>query len=331
MNILITGSTGFIGQNLVKRLLKLGHRCRCLVRDADKAKKMLGQQSNLDFHIGDITSPETLSGTTDNIDCVFHLAALMGHDLPSESAFKKFRAVNVEGTKNILNECCKNPSIQKIIHISSTAAYGILKDHRINENTECNPYTPYQRSKHESDHAALSYIEQGLPITIIRPCMIYGPGFKGDFFTMTKVAKKGFYPKIGLGKNLAPSLYIDDLIDALILAVDHAKTGETYLIGPTRSFSQKEILNVIKKFLNKKIFYVYFPVFLIKFLAWLQEKLMKSINKKPVVTARNISSITHDRILDISKAKSELKYEPQIDLEEGLSKTLQWYHNKGLI
>lgn len=332
MKILLTGSTGFIGQYLTKALIAKGYNCRCLVRDIKKAKSIFkGFENNLELIIGDITDAKSLTGIVDSIDCVFHLAALMGHDSSSEDAFKKFHKVNVNGVENILRECEKNPQIKKIIHLSSTAAYGILKTHNINEETECNPFTPYQVTKLEGEQLALSYNSKGLPVTVLRPCMIYGPGFKGDFLTMTKVAKLGIYPKFGLGQNLAPSLFILDLIAALILSVDKSKAGEIYLIGPAESSSQADVLGIIKNFLKKRVFYLYCPVFLAKILVSIQEVLLGALKKKPIITKRNIASITFDRILDISKAQNELGFSPKISLDKGLTKTLQWYKKEGLI
>ncbi len=331
MNILITGATGFIGSYLTKKLLEKGHYCRCLVRDQNKAERLFGHSDRLQYRVGDITDKATLQGIAKDIDIVYHLAALMGHDRPSPQALAKFQKVNVEGFVNIIEVCRPHDTIKNIFHLSSTASYGILKSHIIDERTECHPYTPYQISKHEADKQAQQYAQQGLPVTIIRPCMIYGPGFQGDFLTMAKIAKKGIYPKFGLGKNLAPSLFITDLIDALLLAMDHAEAGQTYLIGPETSNSQQEIVTIMSRFYNKKIISLYVPIFLAKFLAVVQETFFTILRKKPIVTTRNIASITFDRILNISKAKSDLGYIPRVPLEEGLLQTLQWYQKEKLI
>jgi nucleoside-diphosphate-sugar epimerase len=331
MNILITGATGFVGSYLTKTLIENGHHCRCLVRNEAKAKIRLPDSPKVEYWQGDVTDNNSLKGIAKDTDMIFHLAARMGHDRPSPEAFDKFRQVNVLGLQNILEECRDHPGIKKIFHLSSTASYGILRNHIINEQTECHPYTPYQVSKHEADQQALAYFHKGLPVVIIRPCMIYGPGFEGDFLTMAKVAGKGVYPRFGRGKNLAPSLYITDLIDALSLAMDHARTGEIYLIGPETSSSQQQIVSVMSGFFEKNIISMYLPVFLAKFMASCQEALFSLIGKKPMVTSRNIASITFDRILDISKAKTDLGYRPRVPLEQGLIQTLQWYRKEGLI
>ena len=332
MNILITGATGFIGSHLTKELCKQGYHCRCLVRNIEKAKEIFKDYEDIEFVVGDVTKPETLKNVANNIDVVFHLAALMGHDLPSKTGFNKFRSINVDGVQNILEECKKTGSSKKIILFSSTATYGVLKENNIDEETECNPYTPYQVSKYEGEQLALHYYKSfNLPIIILKPSMIYGPGFKGDFLTMAKIAKKGFYPKFGSGKNFAPALYVSDLISAAILSISYGKVGNIYLIVSDKSYSQDEICDIFKNFFKKHIFRIFIPVFVAKILVYIQEKILNILRLKPIVTARNISSITHDRIFDISKAKKDLAFNPKVQLEKGLPITLEWFKKEKLL
>ncbi|MDP8260071.1 MAG: NAD(P)-dependent oxidoreductase [Candidatus Gygaella obscura] len=332
MKALITGATGFIGTYLVKRLHGLGFDCRCLVRDLDKAKSIFYGFDNIEFIVGDIVDPESLNGITDGIDYVFHLASIKGHDLPSKESLERFRRVNVEGTRNILKQCLNNiDDIKKIFHFSSTATYGILRNHLLSEETSCNPFTCYQVSKYEADLLVFSYMNNGLPLVILRPCMIYGPGFTGDFLTMARVAKSRFYPKFGNGNNFFPAMYIDDLIDLVILAIDKASLKELYLVGPDKSNTQNEVANIMQTFFKKKLIRIYLPIFLARLLAFIEEKTFLSVGKNPIVTYRNISSITFDRFINFDKSNHIFKFHPKVSLKEGLLKTLSWYKKEGLI
>ena len=183
MNVLVTGATGFIGQHLVKRLIQEGHTVRCFIRDAEQAKRVLGNKG-VEYVVGDITEKETLRNACDHISIVYHLAGIMGHDLPSKSAFDKFRRVNTEGTRNI-SESCLESGIDKFIYVSSTAAMGLLKDKVVNEETPCNPFTPYQVSKYEGELIVRELTADcGFPGIVLRPSMVYGIGFTGDFLTI---------------------------------------------------------------------------------------------------------------------------------------------------
>lgn len=323
MYVLVTGATGFMGTYLVPKLIECGHKVRVLVRDADKARRVLDKACEI--FVGDIEKEETLIGCCDNIDVVYHMAALMGHDSPSQEAFERFRRVNVDGVKNIIREAKKN-SILKFIHISSTAAMGLQTIVKINEETECRPYTPYQVTKREGELCVLEEFEKnGFPAVVIRPSMVYGPGFKGDFLTLAKVCKSGWFPRIGNGANLSPALYITDLVEALVKLIDRGQLGEIYLLSSKESYTLRETAEIIGKVLGKKIKFVYIPRSLAIAGAGILEILYKQIGKKPPVTKRNIQSVSTDRIIDITKLSKDLEFEPCISLDVGLPKTVQYF------
>ncbi len=329
-NILVTGATGFIGSNLVNLLVKEGHCVRALVRDYERAHKQLGTR-NIEYVVGDITDKKSLEGICDKISIVYHLAALMGHDLPSESAFSKFRKVNTDGTKFIA-ESCLGTGVKKFIYVSSTAAMGLLKDKTVNEETPCRPYTPYQVTKYEGELVVKELTEKcGLPGIVVRPSMVYGVGFKGDFVTIAKVVNTGFFPKIGLGKNLSPALYIDDLIDCLNTAKDKANVGETYIISSRESYELERVARIIADTLQVKVRMIFVPTFLAIFGAWIVERIALVLGKKPVVTARNIVSTTTDRIFDTSKAKRELGLQQRVSIEQGLTRVVDYFQSSGYL
>lgn len=329
MNILVTGGTGFMGTYLVPLLLQRGHNVRLFVRDKQKAQKLFGNRCEI--VCGDITDKSTMKGCCDDIDVVYHMAALMGHDSPSDKAFEKFRKVNVKGVYNIV-QIAKEAGVKRFIHISSTAAMGLQKDCYINENTVCRPYTPYQVTKREAELLILKEIEDcQFPAVIVRPSMVYGPGFKGDFLTIAKVCKLGVFPKIGRRKNLSPALYIEDLEEALVRFLDKGTIGEIYLLSSSQSFSLEETVKIISETINKKVHYIYVPRVLALFGVTILEKTFKLIGKKPPVTKRNIASASTDRVIDISKMSSDIQYTPKVHLKEGLPKTLRYFMKNGYL
>lgn len=323
MNILVTGATGFMGSYLVPKLLEQEYQVRVLVRDIEKAKKMYGDKCEIFY--GDITQKETLKGCCDQIDVVYHMAALMGHDTPSPEAFKKFRLVNVKGVKNIIYEAQRS-NVKRFIYISSTAAMGLQKTTYIDEKTACKPYTPYQVSKREAELLVENMVEKkSFPAIIVRPSMVYGPGFQGDFLTIAKVCKTGFFPKIGMGKNLSPALYITDLVNALVRFVDRGKIGELYILTSSESYSLKETVMIIGKAMRKNVKYIYVPRWLALLGADILERISIWIGKRPIVTKRNILSVSQDRIIDITKVCHDLDYMPEIPLSVGLPETIRFF------
>ena len=322
MNILVTGASGFMGERLVKCLLQKGYKIRVLVRDKEKGRKFEGE---CEIHIGDITKKNSLSGCCEKIDVVYNLAALMGHDSPSPEAFSKFRKTNVEGLKNLVDEA-KKSHVKRFIHISSTAAMGLLKEKIVDENTACKPYTPYQVTKREGELLLLKeYRDNGFPVIILRPSMIYGPGFKGDFLTLAKVCKTGFFPKIGTGKNLSPALYISDLIDLFPNCVERGKEGEIYIVSSERSYGLRETALIISKALKKRVRFIFVPRFLAIWGAGALEMLCHVLKKHPPVTKRNIQSTVTDRVFNVEKAKKELGFKQKVSLEKGLTETVKYF------
>ena len=176
MKVLVTGASGFMGQRLTEKLISLNYTVRILVREKERMPVALREKCEV--VLGDITIPETVFGCCQDIDIVFNLAALMGHDLPSQDAFVRFRKVNVEGLMNIVYEA-ERCNVKRFIHVSSTAAMGLLKENLVDEATPCKPYTPYQVTKYEGEQFLLDeFRKKKFPVIILGPSMIYGPGFK---------------------------------------------------------------------------------------------------------------------------------------------------------
>ncbi len=329
MNILVTGATGFIGSHLVKALLQEGHYCRCLVRATSQVDEL--ESLGVELFYGDLTKPDSLQNITKEIDIVYHLAA-MGHvSAISDEAYQRFRKINVQGTENLAKECIKN-SIHKFIHFSSTAAMGLIKKPIVDERTPCKPSTPYQKSKFDSEQVILSCWKRlNLPGMILRPCMVYGPGGKGEFYKICSLIKKGIFPKVGRGKNLTPIVHVKDVVQASILAGERGVPGEVYLIASDKSFELDYIRNLIVNFLEIKKPYLYIPTPMAKIGARGIELLAKTFNFTPIVTYRNIDSTVTDRVFSINKVRDQLSYLATVDIDKGIGETIQWYRENGYL
>jgi dihydroflavonol-4-reductase len=328
--ILVTGATGFIGRNLVRVLIKNGYHIRALVRDVERAERILGRR-NIEYVVGDVRDRESLKNISDGITAVYHLAAITGHDSPSESAFRRYREVNVEGTK-IIAESCLGRKIGKFIYISSTAAIGLSKDKVVNEETPCSPRTPYQVSKYEAEMVVREFTRKyGLPGVILRPSMVFGVGSDGDLLTIARIVKRGIFPRIGFGRNLSPAVHVDDLVDCMISAKDKALVGETYIITSERSYATEEIVRIIAEALDVEVRMIFVPKLVAMFGAWIVEHALTALGKKPFVTVRNIESRSTDRLFDVTKAKVDLSFHPQSSIDMSLREVVAYYRSEGLV
>lgn len=327
MKVLVTGGTGFIGGYFIPMLLSEGYHVRLLVRDKERAILQFGNKC--EYFVGDITDKSSIKGCCKGIDVVFHLVAKSGNELPTEENFEMFRRINVNGTQNILKEC---KCVKKFIYISSTAAMGLVKDNPITEQSECNPYLPYQVTKFEAEELVREKCREGFPGIIVRPTKVYGINEKDySYLTLAKMCKNGFLPKIGSGHNYTSNVYVSDFAQALTKLVVGGVIGETYIISSSKSIDFVDAGKIIADTLGKKIYVFRLPAWFMIFAAAIEERLFIFLGKKPIVTRRNIEMTIQDRVYDISKAKTEIGFEPQISMKCGIKKVVEWYISKGLL
>lgn len=327
MNILVTGGTGFIGEHFIPELLDGEHSVRLLVRNIKKAKELFGDRC--EYYMGDITNKKSLLGCSDGIDIVFHMVAKVGNQLPSDENFTAFREVNVEGTKNLIEEC---HNIKKFIFVSSIAAMGIVKENPISEKSKCVPYLPYQVTKYEAEQIVLEKCKEGFPGIIVRPTKVYGVGeHEYSYLMLAKLCKKKVFFKVGRGHNYTSNIYISDLVQALVKLVDNGTIGEKYILTSDSSIDFIDLGRIIAGIIDEKITIIPVPAALMIFAVTVEEVILNFFQKKPIVTRKNIEATITDRIYDINKAKEELGYEPKISLEEGIKQTVKWYMNDGLL
>jgi len=326
MKYLITGATGFVGPCLIRRLAAMGHACRCLVRSSSKGKVPV--QEGVEWVEGDITDEGSLKGIGDGMDGLYHLATL-GHMSNYRVPDDMFLRVNVAGTRNIMQEALR-AGIGKVVHCSSVAAMGICPEVPADETTECRPHHPYGQSKLQAEQEVLRLVAtEGLPARIIRFSMVYGPGDWRDILKLTRMAKRGLFPKVGTRPKLTPLIHVDDATEGLILGMERGRVGEVYLITNPRSEPFDHIRKVLLKGLGIVRPPLYVPEWLALSTASLIERLFSLAGKAPPVTRKNIESTLADRIFSIEKARRELGFETKVDPEKGLLETVQWYRKMG--
>lgn len=328
MRYLVTGATGFIGPHLIRKLVSLGHACRCLVRPTSSTKVLEGP--GIELVKGDITKAETLEGITESMDCVFHMATL-GHMSNFTVTESMFDAVNVQGTINIMDEVLR-AGVSRFVHCSTVATMGICPEVPASEESICNPYHPYGRSKLRAEKDVLRMVsENGLPAVIVRFSMVYGPGDWRDILKLTRMAKKGLFPKVGNRPKLTPLIHVEDAVQGLLLAAEKGRSGQIYLITNQQSEPFDKIWGIIQETLGVKRIPLYVPEWAALTMASLTEKIFSLLGKSPPVTRKNIESTLADRVFSIEKAQRELGFNPKVDPAKGLRDTVLWYKNNGWV
>jgi nucleoside-diphosphate-sugar epimerase len=329
MKALITGGTGFVGRHLVRRLVAQDVDCRLLVRPESDLASLV--DLNLDIVRGDVTEPASLRRVARGIDVVYHLAAEGHVTARSEEAYARFHRVNVEGTRN-LAQACRQAPIRRFVHFSSTAAMGLIRRSPIDETVPCQPATPYQRSKWESEQVVLqAYQEYGLPAVVLRPCMVYGPGGRGEFQKFCKLFGRGWFPRLGHTPILLPLVHVQDVVRGALLAGERGDPGEVYLLASATSYSLDRIRQVVLEALGIRRPYFYVPVWAAMAGAYVLYTLARIRGQVPLVTPRNVASTLASRVFDIGKARRHLGYAPQVPLDTGIAETVAWYQEVGIL
>ena len=333
MKILITGGTGFIGSHLVERLVKEGYDVRVLARkreytgERDEIFDLL-KKLKVEIFFGDLLDLESLKKAVQEVDIIFHLAAIARPmAIPKERYFE----VNEKGTKNLL-EACKNRKLKKIIIMSSVSAVGPTRDgNPVNEKTKCEPVDTYGWSKLAEEKVAENYIkEYKMPIVILRPPMVFGPR-DFEMLKLFKAVDKRFFPIRG-NRKVMEFLYVENLVEACLLAMKKGKNGEKYHITNGEHYSIDEIIEAMEKAKNKKILPIKFPEWSFVLAGGFLEILGKIFHFRPPFKHDTIKWMTKKFwYSDMSKAREEIGYNPKITLDEGVRRTAEYYKRRGII
>jgi len=308
---------------LATRLIAEGQEVSGLVRKTSNLSFLEGLKVKLFF--GDLSDKALLDKATQGIDVVYHVAGRASDWGP----IKLFRKVNVEGTKNLM-ESSVNSGVKRFVFISSAAVHGFRG---FRNATEDSPKTatifPYSITKREAEDLVNRYHrERGLPTLIIRPGNVFGPRDRVTFAKMAELIEKGQMVYISRGRPLTCPTYVENLIDAILLAVDRKDTvGETFIITDGLEITWKEYMDKIAEKLGvrRPLFSVPYPVAYSA--AAVCEAILKLFrsNKPPIITRYRIANVGKDYHFSIKKARTKLGYQPRVSLDEGMERTVEWY------
>jgi len=324
--VLVTGATGFTGRNLCKKLVEVGHSVRGLVRNTSHRSEL--ESLGVEIAFGDLTDANSLGAAVRGIDTVYHLAAVYRQEgVPT----KYFYEVNVEGTRRLL-EAAWQAGVQRFVHCSTVGVQGEIKNPPADETAPYNPGDVYQESKCEGEKAALKFFaDSGLPGVVIRPVGIYGPG-DTRFLKLFKFIYNGKFRMLGSGNVLYHLTYIDDLVKGVILCGEKPEAvGQIYTLGGNEYVTLNELVTLVAEALEVPVPSKHFPVWPVWFAGLLCEMACRPLRIEPPIYRRRVDFFIKDRAFDISKARRELGYEPEVDLRAGLKRTAEWYRAQGLL
>ena len=331
MNALVTGATGFLGSHLAKALAQRGYNVRALVRNTSKLSRLQGQDiENVEGNLLDIDS---LKKATSGQNIVFHNAGIVNEWGKRETFYK----VNVDGAKNLL-EACLASGIKRFVHTSSVTVLG--KPCGKSPMDETFPYTEryfefYTETKILSEKVVLDYYnKEKLPVTVIRPGIIWGPGDTTILPRLERLTRKGFVFNMGKGNNVLCLSYVSNVVEGLILAAESpVAIGQIYHITDDEKITSQTFFTELTKIMGLHPPTISIPFSVLYATAYIWETLAKSmkLSKPPLITRYGVCLLGYDFNYDISKAKRELGYSPKTSFKEGMENIARWYKNERLI
>jgi len=327
MNILVTGGTGFTGKALVKRLLDEGHAVVALdYKEGLKTKEL--EQWGATVVIGSVTDEAIVNRCMAGIDVVHHLAAAFRElDVPDSY----YEDVNVNGTKIVL-EAALQAGVKKLIYCSTCGVHGNIDHPPGDENAPIKPADYYQRTKYEAEPLVLSYFEKGMKTVILRPAAIYGPGDPERFQMIFKRVAKGVFPIFGNGRTLYHPLYIDNLVDAFVLAMEGGKgNGQAYLIADEEYLEIEKLVHKVADALGVTVRTPRFPISPLIIAGHVCEKVCRPFKVTPPIFPRRVDWYRQNRAFKIDKSKHDLGYQPKVGIDQGLRRTAEWYKREGYL
>ena len=322
--ILVTGGLGFLGSHIVKRLNKLGVGVTIFARPTPQ--KTI--PDNIPIIWGDIRDKGAVQKAVQDVSHVIHLVS---NFRKGGSDKNEAYDINVLGTENVLNACRKY-AVKRLVHCSTIGVHGSVKEVPANEKTAFNPGDLYQSTKLEAEKRVWkAYDNTKLPISVIRPISMFGPGDLRMLKLFRMIKKKRFII-IGDGTPFFQPAYIDDVVNGFMLALQKEEAiGETFIIGSDEYVRLNKLCEMIADALNVPPPKIKIPLKPVLFLADICEKVCVPWGIEPPIHRRRVSFFQNNRAFAIDKARNILGFNPQTTLQEGIRKTIEWYEKEGLI
>jgi dihydroflavonol-4-reductase len=324
--VLVTGAAGFLGGHLIRQLLEDGQRVRALVRSPAKAREVL--PGTVEIVQGDVTDPASLGPALRDVGVVYHLASTFRTaKVPGSVHYE----VHVDGTRNML-EASRKAGVQMFVQCSTCGVHGDVREIPARETTPFAPGDSYQRTKLLGEQLALEYHRaHGLPVTVVRPTTLYGPGDLRLLKMFRGIARRRF-PMIGSGETLAHFGFVTDVARGMRLAASNpAAVGEAFLLGGSESRSLSDIYEMIAEAVGTRPLPVKLPAWPFFAAGAVCELVCTPLRIEPPIFRRRVAFYTKNRAFTVEKATQLLGYEPRVSLEEGIKATADWYAAQGLL
>lgn len=321
--ILITGSNGFLGAEVVHQLLAAGFSVRAT------GIETASFQTGVEYHQADILRPQQLSRLVEGTSIVIHTAGL-AHVFDAGAQFEQqFHQINEIGTTNMIS-AARDQGVKHFILISTVSVYGPFTEGMYDEETPCNPVGPYALSKYNAEKRAREIAQMaGMSLTILRLATLYGEDDPGNVGRLMRALDKGRFFWVGDGKNRKSLLYKGDAARACLAIASRPTNGISVYNVSAPPCTMRDIVDGLAMALGKKPLPVRIPASIAltagKFLSCLPGKRLSELNL-------TIEKWLTEDVYNTSRIERYYGFHTQVNLIEGLKREVRWYRqNKGKI
>lgn len=324
-SVLVTGAGGFTGGSLARELARRGMDVRGLIRSGSDASPLI--EAGVEVVEGDIRDRDKVVQAAQGVDVIYHIAAVFRTAGHTNSYYHE---VNVGGVENVI-AAARQHGVKRVVHCSTIGVHGDVKEKPCRETSPFNPGDVYQQTKLDGERVAQKAFQNDIPGVVFRPAAIYGPGDM-RLLKMFRVIYKRRFRMIGDGETLYHMVYIDDLVDGIILCGEHPNAeGQTYILAGPDSIPIKQLAQLISDAVGVPLRRGRIPVWPVMAAAAVCEAVCRPFGFEPPLHRRRVAFFTKNRAFSSEKAMAEIGYDPKTDSAEGIRRTAEWYKQKGLL
>lgn len=328
MKILITGGTGFLGRRVVADLASR-HEVRLLVRPTASRERF---PAGVEFASGDVTDGESLKQAAAGCDAIVHAAALVKILAPAA----EFDRINVGGLDNVL-AAAEAAGVRRVLYVSSFIALGPTENgpgRVLDESAEAldRPFiNSYERTKTLADQKARAAIARGVPLSVVYPGVIYGPGelTEGNIVVrhVLDLVNRRLPGLLGSPERLWNYVHVEDVVAGIAAVLERAEPGSRYVLGG-ENVLQRDFYALVERLTGVRMPRLRFPDAVAKLAGFFQREWARRTGGTPQLTPDLVDIYRHDWAYRSARAEEELGYRPR-SLEEGLTGTLAWLRETG--
>jgi ornithine--oxo-acid transaminase len=325
---LVTGASGFIGGHLARRLANAGHCVRGLVRPTSDTAEL--RQAGVQLVTGDLTDPASITRAVHGCRFVVHCGALVSDWATREEITR----VNVEGTRHVA-QAARAAGVRRLVHLSSTDVYGHPGRGPVDESFLGGPWpNRYGESKLASESEIVTAADGGLDAVVLRPATVYGPGSDMVIGQIARAIRGRHMLLIGRGHTDAGLLYIDNLVDAILLALEHpAAVGQTFNLTDGLNVTWRQLTDDLATGLGAPPVRLSLPSGLaVRLAAGLEDgyrvlRRTTRLTLPPLLSRQAVGILARDQDFSARRARELLGWEPRVGYADGLARTLTWLRN----